>query len=81
MLGYFFISALALAAVGLLLVTYVQIGIIRTRGMQKFAQRGLVNVYWRDRKSSERWCFFGGLSLLLGPFLALGLLALSRAAI
>jgi hypothetical protein len=79
--GYIVISAFALAAVGVLLMTYVQTRIIRGKGIRHFGERGFVNVYWRDRTTIERWCFFVGLSLLLLPFVAFGLLSLSHAAV
>jgi hypothetical protein len=79
--GYVVISAFALAAVGVLLMTYVQTGIIKNKGIRHFGERGLVNVYWRDRTTAERWCFFVGLGFLLLPFVAFGLLALSHVAV
>jgi len=75
------ISAFALAAVGVLLMTYVQLGIIKTKGIRHFGERSFANVYWRDRTTTERWCFFVGLSLLLLPFVAFGLLSLSHVAV
>jgi hypothetical protein len=80
--GYIVISAFALAAVGVLLMTYVQTGIIKAKGIRHFGERRIVDVYWRDRTTTERWCFFGGLSLLLLPFVAFGLLlSLSHVAV
>jgi hypothetical protein len=79
--GYLVISAFALAVVGVLLITYVQTEIIKGKGMRHFGERGFVNVYWRDRTTTERWCFFIGLGLLLLPFVAFGLLSLSHAAV
>jgi hypothetical protein len=79
--GYTVISALALAAVGVLLMTYVQTGIIKAKGIRHFGERGFVNVYWRDRTATQRWCFFGGLGLLLLPFVAFGLLSVSNVAV
>jgi hypothetical protein len=75
------ISAFALSAVGVLLMTYAQTGIIKAKGIRHFGERGFLNVYWRDRTATERWCFFVGLTLLLLPFVALGLLSLSNVAV
>jgi hypothetical protein len=79
--GYLVISAFALAAVGLVLMTYVQSGIIRVKGIWHFGQRGFFNVYWRDRTITERWCFFVGLSLLLLPFVVFGMLSIFNVAV
>jgi len=75
------ISAFALAAVGVVFMTYVQSGIIKAKGIKHFGEGGFVNVYWRDRTTTERWCFFVGLTLLLLPFVAFGLLSLSNVAV
>jgi hypothetical protein len=74
--GYLVLGSFALAAVGVLLMTYVQTGIIRTNGIRHFRARGVVDIYWRDRSPTERWCFFVGISLLLLPFVTLGLSSL-----
>jgi hypothetical protein len=79
--GYVVISAFALAAVGVVLMTYVQSGILKAKGIKHFGERGFVNVYWRDRTTTERWCFFVGLTLLLLPFVAFGLISLSNVAV
>ncbi len=79
MTGYLVLSSFALAVVGVLLITYVQTGIIRVKGFRGFRERGFANVYWRDRTTTEKWCFYIGLSFLLLPFVALGLVSLSSA--
>ena len=79
--GYVAISAFALAAVGVLLMTYVQAGIIKAKGIRHFGERGFVNVYWRDRTTTERWCFFVGLSLVLLPFVAFEVFSLIHVAV
>ena len=75
------ISSFAAAGVGVVLMTIVQSRIIKAKGIGHFGERGFVNVYWRDRSMMERWCFFVGLTLLLLPFVALGLLAISNVAV
>ena len=79
--GYMVVSAFALAAVGVLLMTYVQSGIIKANGIKHFRERGFVNVYWRDRTKTERCCFFVGLTFLLLLFMAFGLLSISNVAV
>jgi hypothetical protein len=79
--GYMVISAFGLAAIGVLLMTYVQTRIIKAKGIRHFGERGFINVYWRERTTTERLCFFAGLGLLLLPFVALGLLSLSHVAV
>ncbi len=75
------ISAFAAAAVGVVLMAYVQSRIIKTRGVSHFGERGFVNVYWRDRTTTERWCFFAGLGLVLLPFVVFGALSISNVAV
>jgi hypothetical protein len=75
------ISAFAAAAVGVVLMTYVQSRIIKARGISHFGERGFVNVYWRDRTTTERWCFFTGLGLVLLPFVVFGALSISNVAV
>jgi len=75
------ISAFAVAAVGVMLMTYVQSRIIKAKGITHFGERSFVNVYWRGRTTTERWCFFVGLTFLLLPFVAFGLLSLSNVAV
>jgi len=71
--------AFVLAAVGVLLISYVQTGIIRAEGFKVFRQKGFATVYWRERSATERWCFFLGLGLLVAPFITFGLLAIANA--
>ncbi len=79
MTGYVTVLTFALAAVGVLLISYVQTGIIRAEGFKVFRQKGFATVYWRERDAIERWCFFLGLALLLMPFIAFGVLAIANA--
>jgi hypothetical protein len=71
--------AFVLAVVGVLLISYVQAGIIRTEGFMAFRQKGFATVYWRERSAIQRWCFFLGLGLLGAPFIIFGLLAITNA--
>jgi hypothetical protein len=73
------VATFVLAGVGVLLISYVQRGIIRTEGLNAFRRKGFVAVYWRERTEAERWCFFLGLVLMVMPFLAVGILACTPA--
>jgi hypothetical protein len=73
MFGYLLIGSLALAAVGILLISSVQTRIIKQHGVWHFQKRGLTNVYWRDRTTPERWYFWTGFSLVIAPFIVVGL--------
>jgi len=68
-----------IAAIGVLLISYVQAGIIRTEGFKVFREKGFVTVYWRERNSAERWCFFVGLAFLAMPFVVFGFVAVANA--
>jgi hypothetical protein len=79
MASYITVSTFVLAAVGVLLISYVQTGIIRAEGFKTFREKGFVTVYWRDRSAIERWCFFVGVALLVMPFVAFGVIAMANA--
>jgi len=76
MTGYLVVGLMALAAIGILLISFVQTRIIRRHGIGHFQKRGFINVYWHDRTRAERWCFWVGLSLLSTPFLVAGVFAI-----
>lgn len=75
MAKYLFIGIIALTAVGILLISFVQTRIINQHGIRRFRERGFINVYWHDRTTTERWCFYIGLFLSIIPFIAIGLIA------
>jgi hypothetical protein len=74
--GYLVAGLIVLAAVGILLISFVQTRIIRRHGMGHFQKRGFINVYWHDRTKAERWCFWAGLTLLITPLVVAGLYAI-----
>jgi len=76
MTKYIVIALITLAATGILLISFVQIKIIIRHGIRHFQQRGFINVYWHDRTSIERWCFWGGFSLLIMPFIFAGVISM-----
>jgi hypothetical protein len=71
--GYIVLGLIVLAATGILLISLVQTRIIRQHGIGHFHKRGFINVYWRDRTKSERWCFWVGLVLMSLPFIIGGI--------
>jgi len=73
---YLFVGIIALTTVGILLVSFVQIKIINLHGMRHFRERGFINVYWHDRTTKDRWCFWIGLFLSITPFVAVGLISI-----
>ncbi len=72
---YVVIGLMVLAAIGILLISFVQTKIIARHGIGHFKKRGFINVYWYDRTRTERWCFWTGLILLTTPFVVAGLFA------
>jgi len=79
MTSYIIVSAFVLASVGVLLISYVQTGIIRADGFKAFRQKGFATIYWRERSAMERWCFFLGVALLVMPFIVFGVITLTNA--
>lgn len=75
-LTYIIVGSFGLAVVGILLISFVQIRIIREHGIWHFQKRGFINVYWHDRTKGERWCFWIGLALILLPFIIVGIWSL-----
>jgi hypothetical protein len=73
MIGPLIIGVLALDAVGILLVSFVQTRIIREHGIWHFQKRGFKKVYWHDRTKAERWCFWIGAFLAFLPFIIVGI--------
>jgi hypothetical protein len=78
MASYLTASIFFLGAVGVLLISYVQTGIIRAEGFRAFRKKGFVTVYWRERSATERWCFFVGLALLVIPFIVFGVIHMAN---
>jgi hypothetical protein len=72
-LGKLIIASFALAAVGILLVSFVQTKFIKEHGIWHFQKRGFINVYWHDRTKAERRCFWVGLVLFSVPFVIVGI--------
>jgi hypothetical protein len=68
------IASILFAGIGTLLMSFVQVRIIRQYGVRHFSKRGFINVYWSDRSKIEKWCFWLGLLLLLSPFFIVGFL-------
>lgn len=75
MAKYVVIGLMALAAIGILMISFVQTRIIARHGIGHFKKRGFVNVYWHDRTRAERWCFWTGLILLITPSVVAGVFA------
>ena len=71
--GYLVGGLIALVAIGILLISFVQTRIINEHGIWHFHKRGFINVYWRDRTKPERWCFWVGLVLMSLPFIIGGI--------
>ena len=74
--GYLVVALIALAAIGILLISFVQTRIINEYGMWHFQKRGFINVYWRDRTKLEKWCFWAGLVLMSLPSIVVGVCSL-----
>jgi hypothetical protein len=72
-ISYLVLGLLVLFAAGILLISFVQIRIIKDHGIRHFQKRGFINVYWHDRTKTERRCFWIGLVLMSLPFIIGGI--------
>jgi len=72
------IGSLVLAAVGILLISSVQSRIIRQHGIWHFQKRGFAKVYWDDRTTTEKWCFWVGVIFVFLPFIVAGVFSVIK---
>ena len=80
MRAYLVVSLFAMAGVGILLISYSQARIIKDKGLRTslkyFSERSFVDIYWRDRTQTEKYCFLAGVLLSVLSFFALSSIAL-----